>query len=79
MQDLRLIRQMPSLEVLSLSVNKISSLRDFGYCPKLRQLFLRKNNIHDIGEIRHLVDLRYLTELWLHDNPCANVPWVIFR
>ena len=52
---------MPSLEVLSLSLNKISSLKDFRYCLKLRQLFLRKNNIHDINEIRYLVNLPLLS------------------
>lgn len=78
-QDLKLIREMPSIQVLSLSVNKISSLKDFGYCPKLRQLFLRKNNVHDIREIKHLVNLPVLAELWLNDNPCANVKKQICR
>lgn len=40
--QISIIRQMPNLEVLSLSVNKISTLADFAHCPKLRELYLRK-------------------------------------
>ena len=39
LEDLQLIEKMPNLEVISLSVNKISSLRDFAKCNKL-QVFL---------------------------------------
>lgn len=36
LEDLRLIDKMPNLEVVSLSVNRISSLRDFAKCQKLQ-------------------------------------------
>ena len=36
LEDLSLIQKMPNLEVVSLSVNRISSLKDFAYCPKLQ-------------------------------------------
>ena len=36
LEDLQLIEKMPNLEVISLSVNKISSLRDFAKCNKLQ-------------------------------------------
>jgi hypothetical protein len=36
LEDLQLIDKMPNLEVISLSVNKISSLRDFAKCNKLQ-------------------------------------------
>jgi hypothetical protein len=39
LEDLQLIEKMPNLEVISLSVNKISSLRDFGKCNKLQVSF----------------------------------------
>ena len=39
---------MPNLEIVSLSVNKIHSLKDFVYCSKLQELYLRKNNIKDL-------------------------------
>lgn len=38
LEDLQLIEKMPNLEVISLSVNKISSLRDFAKCNKLQVL-----------------------------------------
>lgn len=46
--DLKILRQMPNLEVLSLSVNKISTLKDIVLCHKLQELYLRKNNVKDI-------------------------------
>jgi hypothetical protein len=44
-------RQM-HLQVLSLSVNGISSLRDFMHCKELRELYLRKNNVANLNDIR---------------------------
>ena len=41
--------------------------------PRLRELYLRKNNIEDISEIGCLKNLPKLRVLWLSDNPCANV------
>ncbi len=35
LEDLQLIEKMPNLEVISLSVNKINSLKDFAKCNKL--------------------------------------------
>eukprot|EP01006_Ploeotia_vitrea_P037427 TRINITY_DN66127_c3_g2_i10.p1 TRINITY_DN66127_c3_g2~~TRINITY_DN66127_c3_g2_i10.p1 ORF type:complete len:276 (+),score=62.14 TRINITY_DN66127_c3_g2_i10:63-890(+) len=63
---------MPNVEVLSLSVNKIASLKDFAYCTNLKELYLRKNEVHDLDEVRFLRDLRELKILWLCDNPCAE-------
>jgi Leucine-rich repeat (LRR) protein len=62
---------MPNLEVLSLSVNKISTLKDIKSCLKIKELYLRKNFISDISEVKHLVDLPELKVLWLCDNPCS--------
>jgi Leucine-rich repeat (LRR) protein len=42
------------VEILSLSLNKITTLRDFANCPKLTELYLRKNLIADLGEIKYL-------------------------
>ena len=41
--------------------------------PRLRELYLRKNNIEDISEIGCLKNLPKLRVLWLSDNPFANV------
>ena len=64
---------MPNLEVLSLSVNKISTLKDIISCLKIKELYLRKNYISDISEIKYLVGLPELRVLWLCDNPCATI------
>ncbi len=74
LEDLGLLREMPNLEVLSISVNRITSLRDFSHSMSLQELYLRKNQIADLSEIRHLTDLPNLRVLWLSDNPCAQVP-----
>ena len=66
------LREMPNVEVLSLSVNKITSLSDFKYCSKLTELYLRKNLISDLNEVKYLKALKNLRVLWLWDNPCAE-------
>ena len=74
LDDVSVIKELPNLEVLSLSVNKISSLKYFSACPRLTELYLRKNSIADISEVLHLTFLKQLRVLWLWDNPCANTP-----
>jgi cilla- and flagella-associated protein len=39
----------------------------------MQELYLRKNCISDLKEIRYLIDLPYLKSLWLYDNPCAQI------
>ena len=74
LDDLKLLRQMPNLEVVSLSVNKITTIKEFSNCSKLQELYLRKNNIQDLSEIRYLMNNSNLKVLWLCDNPCAETP-----
>lgn len=64
----------PNVEVLSLSVNDISSLEHFGAFPNLRELYLRKNQIRDPQQTRYLSSSRNLRFLWLLENECANHP-----
>lgn len=71
LDDVSLLRQLVNLEVVSLSVNKISSLVDFASCFKIKELYLRKNLIADLNEIFHLKNLKNLKILWLSDNPCS--------
>eukprot|EP00913_Durusdinium_trenchii_P004843 g4498.t1 len=66
---------MPNLEVLSLSVNHVSTLVDLQHCSKLSELYLRKNEIMDLSEILYLRHLRRMKVLWLADNPCADLPY----
>ena len=39
LDDVSLIQEMPSLEIISLSVNKIRSLKPFSGLPNLRELY----------------------------------------
>ena len=70
--DVGIVRYMPNIQVLSLSVNKIASLRDFGLCPRLMELYLRKNEVSDLYELEHLQGLGHLRVLWLSENPIAE-------
>ncbi|XP_050558712.1 uncharacterized protein LOC118279689 isoform X3 [Spodoptera frugiperda] len=72
--DVSLLRRMPNVEVLALSINKIRTLGDFAGCRRLRELYVRKNEISDLHEIRHLRRLPELTSLWLDENPCTSQP-----
>jgi Leucine-rich repeat (LRR) protein len=72
LDDISLIKQLPNLEVVSLSCNRISTLVHFGYCPRIIELYLRKNLIADLKEIQHLQNLKNLRVLWLSDNPCSQ-------
>ena len=65
-------QELPNVEILSLSLNKISTLREFQYCQKLTELYLRKNLISDLNEIKYLQKLPGLRVLWLSHNPCAE-------
>ncbi|KAJ8977960.1 hypothetical protein NQ317_008152 [Molorchus minor] len=70
--DVSLLRKMPSVEVLSLSINKINSLTDFQWCKRLEELYIRQNEIRDLSEVVYLQNLPNLKNLWLGENPCAN-------
>lgn len=74
LDDISLVRQMTSIEILSLSVNKIGTLYDLQFCTSLKELYLRKNNITDLNEIYYLTELPNLTVLGLSQNPCSNDP-----
>ena len=74
LEDVSAVKDLPNLEVLSLSVNHITTLKDFAACPKLTELYLRKNAISDLSEVQYLTPLKQLRVLWLWDNPCAETP-----
>lgn len=71
-KDVSLVRQLVNVEVIGLSCNEITTLEDFAYCTKLKELILRKNKIKNIAEIAHLQGLPKLTSLWLDENPCVE-------
>ncbi|XP_014674252.1 PREDICTED: protein C21orf2-like [Priapulus caudatus] len=62
---------MKNVEVVNLSINRISSLAAFAQCKSLKELYIRKNNIASLTDIYHLRALPNLRVLWLADNPCA--------
>mmetsp|Transcript_47660 Transcript_47660/g.119129 ORF Transcript_47660/g.119129 Transcript_47660/m.119129 type:complete len:221 (+) Transcript_47660:77-739(+) len=70
--DVSILKRLEQVEVLSLSVNKISSLEEFRHCSHLTELYLRKNEIGDIREVEYLRGLKHLSILWLCDNPCVG-------
>lgn len=72
--DVSILSQMPNIEVLALSINKITTLKDFQHCPKLQELYIRRNNIKNLAEIKYLQNLPHLKTLWLSENPCADHP-----
>ena len=70
--DVSLLSTMPNLEIISLSINQIDTLSTFAHCPKLKEIYLRKNRVQDVAEVVFLQGLRQLHTLWLSDNPCAD-------
>lgn len=72
LKDVTLLREMTHLEVLTLSVNQITTLKDIQFCTELRELYIRDNKIADINEIFYLKNLKKLKILWLADNECSR-------
>lgn len=64
---------MPNLEICSLSLNKIRSLAAFQSSRKLTELYLRKNTIDNLADIKYLQALP-MKVLWLWDNPICSHP-----
>ncbi|RZC33320.1 acidic leucine-rich nuclear phosphoprotein 32 family member, partial [Asbolus verrucosus] len=54
-------------------INKINTLVDFQFCKRLEELYIRQNDIRDLNEVVYLQNLSNLKNLWLGENPCANV------
>jgi cilla- and flagella-associated protein len=57
LQEISIVSEMGSLEVLSLSVNNIHTLKDIAECPNLQELYIRRNNIDRIEELDYLQKL----------------------
>ena len=61
----------PNLTIL-LSVNKISTLKYLAFCPKLSELYIRKNDLNSLEELKYLQQLPNLRILWVSDNPLCT-------
>ncbi|XP_028925093.1 cilia- and flagella-associated protein 410 [Ornithorhynchus anatinus] len=70
--DISICRELPSIEVITLSVNGVSSLEPISHCLHLSELYLRKNSISSLAELFYLKDLPRLRVLWLAENPCCG-------
>jgi len=77
--DISVLRKLKNVEVLSLSVNSISTLEDISYCSNLQELYIRKNKVPDISEICWLKDLPRLKNVWLEENPCSEGGAELYR
>lgn len=75
LDNLAILREMPNVEIVSLSLNKVSTLREFAYCKKVQEIYLRKNCVFDLQEVLHLSALPKLRLLMLQHNPCASHPY----
>ncbi|KAG7227350.1 hypothetical protein INR49_000355 [Caranx melampygus] len=70
--QISIFSQMPNIKVLTLSVNRISSLAPLAGCLSLCELYLRRNLIPSLSELSHLRSLTNLKVLWLAENPCCE-------
>merc|ERR1712029_1199921 len=70
--DVSVLRKLVNVEVLSLSVNCITTLADIQNCKNLQELYISKNKISDLNEVCWLRGLTKLKNLWLEENPCCN-------
>ncbi|XP_012916807.1 cilia- and flagella-associated protein 410 isoform X2 [Mustela putorius furo] len=70
---------MPSLEVITLSVNSVSTLEPVSQCRQLSELYLRKNRIPSLAELFYLKGLPRLRVLWLAENPCCGPDPHLYR
>nr|CCC93666.1 unnamed protein product [Trypanosoma congolense IL3000] len=72
--DVSIVSRLPNIEILALAANKLTTLSPFAACTQLEELYLRRNNIASMLEIKYLRHLPKLHTLWLMDNPCARHP-----
>lgn len=72
LEDISIIRDLPNLEVVSLSINKIKTLKDFANLRYLRELYIRKNMVSELDDVNYLKKCNNLRTLWLNENPLAE-------
>lgn len=72
--NVEIIEKMPNLEIAAFPVNNIISLKPFACCYKIRELFLRHNQIDNFQEIAYLRGMKCLKNLSLLENPICQLP-----
>ena len=70
--DISLLAQYPSLEVISLNNNNIKDLTVFKNLKNLKKLNLKDNKISDFNQIESLKNCKQLESLSLKDNPITK-------
>merc|ERR1712062_443810 len=70
--DISILSQLSTLEVLVLSSNAVHDLSPLKDCTKLSQLFLRRNKVSTFDQLVYLKGLTNLRTLWLLDNPVSK-------
>ncbi|XP_068159791.1 uncharacterized protein F09G8.5-like [Drosophila tropicalis] len=73
LDDISIFMEMPLLEVLSLSLNQVTTLQGLRNCLNLKELYLRKNLIEDVDELNYLKEAKNLRTFWLLENPCVEI------
>lgn len=71
LSDVTLLSELKNLKIVSLTMNKISTLEPFSHCLELEEIYMRKNEISDINQVDYLKNLKKLRILWLSENPCC--------
>ncbi|XP_017156229.1 uncharacterized protein LOC108164819 [Drosophila miranda] len=79
LHDISILLRMPRLEVLALSVNKIRSLSSLQKCHRLKEVYLRRNEIQSFEELKHLRNAQGLRSLWMEENPCSEAAGANYR
>jgi Leucine-rich repeat (LRR) protein len=64
--DVSIVQQMTNVEVISLSVNQIDTLKHFEDCKKLKELYVRNNKITDLDEVSS-------TQSVVEDDSCSAI------
>ncbi|XP_001354746.3 uncharacterized protein [Drosophila pseudoobscura] len=79
LHDISILLRMPRLEVLALSLNKIRSLSSLQNCHRLKEVYLRRNEIQSFEELKHLRNAQGLRSLWMDENPCSEAAGANYR
>lgn len=74
LSDIAIVEYMMNLEIAYFTGNKIRTLKPFAKCSKLRELYIRYNQISTFEELNYLKELKNLRVLWMMNNPVAEQP-----
>jgi Leucine-rich repeat (LRR) protein len=71
-EDISILSELPNLEKVSLSLNKINDLQVFNEMNNLKELYLRGNLIDNFEQIENLKNCFNLKILNLSENPISQ-------